>query len=99
MASMDSIVVKLEGRAAVKPGESFLWTGHVERGTTIAELFTRIAKDERLFSEHIFNKDNDRLSPYHLLFINKQIIRPDKFKTFPLTEPVEMKIIPFVSGG
>ena len=57
-----------------------------------AEVLTFIAKN-------IYNLKSERLYPYHILFVNNELIMPKNFETFVFKTEIKIRIIPFVSGG
>lgn len=96
---MEKIKIRLIAKSASRIGENFHWEGQIKRCLSFQELMDKIARENTFIAKNIYNRDDKRFYPYHILFINNKLIMPEDFETLVFETETEIRIIPFVSGG
>lgn len=92
--------VTLRASCASRPDELHTYSRQVPKGTALTELLHGLALEEPFVREFLFNPSEGRLYPYHLLLWKDQMLLPHELDRFTVTQPeLELKIVPFVSGG
>lgn len=92
--------VTLQASCASRPDELHTYSRRVPRGTALTELLSALAHEESFVREFLFNPSEGRLYPYHLLLWKDQMLLPHELDRFIVTQPeLELRIVPFVSGG
>lgn len=89
--------VKIIARCARYSDRCFTWTGEVEYGSSLID-FMNSNDDEDIIKES-YDFLRGRMKPYHLLFVNNQMLRIDQYKKYLILSNIEIKVLPFVSGG
>jgi len=96
---MKEIKIRLIAKSASRIGENFNWKGRVRKGLNLQEFMDKMAKENTFIAKNIYNLKSERLYPYHILFVNNELIMPKNFETFVFKTEIKIRIIPFVSGG
>ncbi|MCK4664596.1 MAG: hypothetical protein KAT68_17135 [Bacteroidales bacterium] len=96
---MKKIIIRLIVKSASRIGENFHWEGLVRKGLNLQEFMDKMAKENTFITKNVYNLKSERLYPYHILFVNNELIMPKNFETFVFKTETKIRIIPFVSGG
>ncbi len=92
--------VTLRASCANQPDELHVYSRQVAKGILLLELLKRLALGEPFVQEFLFNPAEGRLYPYHLLIWKDRMLLPRELDQFIIMQPeLELKIVPFVSGG
>ena len=96
---MKQVKVMFTAQRAAKPDEKFQWVGLIDQNTSLIDFLNDMYDTSPMVREELYNPKTQRLRPYHIIWIDGKIIRPNDFKIFNIKEDMTVKIIPFVSGG
>jgi hypothetical protein len=71
----------------------------VEYGYPLIELLDHMYETDSEFTGEYYDSERKRMKPYHLLYINNQMFRNDMLIKYLITSDIEIRVVPFVSGG
>lgn len=98
---MNNLFVKVRfvGKFASCPGETLIWNRKVKKGTGLLKILSLILREGVSPYCKVYDHGIGRLSPYHLLIVNGEIVLPEQFGNVAIEKNSLIEIIPFVSGG
>ena len=92
--------VTLRASCASQPDETHIYERQAPMGSGLADLLKALALEDPFVREFLFNPEEGRLYPYHLLLWKDQMLLPEELDRFTISQPeLELRIVPFVSGG
>jgi hypothetical protein len=71
----------------------------VERGYPLIDYLDHMYETDGNFTGEYYDFERKRMKPYHLLYVNKQMFRNDMLLEYLITSDIEIRVVPFVSGG
>lgn len=91
--------VKIIAKCARYSERRFEWTGKVKYGSSLIDLLKHIYETDENFTKEYYDFSKERMKPYHLLCVNDEMLRNDDLKKYLILSDIEIKVVPFVSGG
>lgn len=92
--------ITLQASCASRPDEVSVYHRQVPLGTELVDFLSGLALEDPFVREFLFNPAEGRLHPYHLLLWKDQMLLPHELDRFIISQPeLELRIVPFVSGG
>lgn len=93
-------LISFDLRCASAPDNSYKLEIEAPEGDRLINLLELMAKADKHISKYIFNLDELRLYPYHIIFVDEELLLPKDLDDYIITnERITVKVLPFVSGG